>query len=222
MFTRSTFNYNDPLWFLLLGRIVDETLFLGLGHGPIFYSPTTTITLFSRGTRTLKIKECLFFYFSSLFSSLFSHPLFRCHLLFFYRHSPYLILPTGLPLTWSFWDISHSSIGFSPLLILKQDFWGVFVLFRLSYMHLMWKKLDREPLINAKVIVFVILILLGNFLRYTWWEWHLGIKREISSISLICIFQDHPCLLPHMRVSMLAAYLELLENHLGDTSLCGS
>ena len=40
MFTRSSFNYNGPLWFLLLGRIVDETLFLGLGHGPIFYSPT--------------------------------------------------------------------------------------------------------------------------------------------------------------------------------------
>ena len=37
---RSTFNYNGRLWFLLLGRIVDETLFLGLGHGPIFYSPT--------------------------------------------------------------------------------------------------------------------------------------------------------------------------------------
>ena len=30
MFTRSTFNYNGPLWLLLLGRIVDETLFLDL------------------------------------------------------------------------------------------------------------------------------------------------------------------------------------------------
>ena len=40
MLTRSTVNYNGPLWFLLLGRIVDETLFLGLDHGPIFYSPT--------------------------------------------------------------------------------------------------------------------------------------------------------------------------------------
>ena len=40
---RSTFNYNGPLCFLLLGRIVDETLFLGLGHGPIFYSPTVSI-----------------------------------------------------------------------------------------------------------------------------------------------------------------------------------
>ena len=41
MLTRSTVNYNGPLWFLLLGRIVDETLFLGLDHGPIFYSPTS-------------------------------------------------------------------------------------------------------------------------------------------------------------------------------------
>ena len=40
MLTRSTVNYNGPLWFLLLGRIVDETLFLDLDHGPIFYSPT--------------------------------------------------------------------------------------------------------------------------------------------------------------------------------------
>ena len=41
--TRSTISYNGPLWFLLLGRIVDETSFLGLDHGPIFYSPTVLI-----------------------------------------------------------------------------------------------------------------------------------------------------------------------------------
>jgi len=41
--TRSTVSYNGPLWFLLLGRIVDETSFLGLDHGPIFYSPTNFI-----------------------------------------------------------------------------------------------------------------------------------------------------------------------------------
>ena len=46
MLTRSTVNYNGPLWFLLLGRIVDETLFLGLDHGPIFYSPTIYIINF--------------------------------------------------------------------------------------------------------------------------------------------------------------------------------
>ena len=43
MLTRSTVGYNGPLWYLLLGRIVDETLFLGLDHGPIFYSPTEAI-----------------------------------------------------------------------------------------------------------------------------------------------------------------------------------
>ena len=49
MFTRSSFNYNGPLWFLLLGRIVDETLFLGLSHGPILYSPTIYIYKYGLG-----------------------------------------------------------------------------------------------------------------------------------------------------------------------------
>ena len=40
IFARSTVSYNGSLWFLLLGRIVDETLFLSPDHGPRFYSPT--------------------------------------------------------------------------------------------------------------------------------------------------------------------------------------
>ena len=39
--------------------------------------------------------------------------------------------------------------------MLKKDFWVISVLFRLSYMYLMWKKLGREPLINAEVKTFV-------------------------------------------------------------------
>ena len=38
--TSSTVSYNGPLWFLLLGRIFDETLFLGPDHGPWFYPHT--------------------------------------------------------------------------------------------------------------------------------------------------------------------------------------
>ena len=41
--TRSIESYNGSLWFLLLGRIFDETLFLGPNHGPWFYSPTGTV-----------------------------------------------------------------------------------------------------------------------------------------------------------------------------------
>ena len=41
--TRSTVSYNGPLWFLLLGRSVDETLFLGLDHGPRFLLPHSNI-----------------------------------------------------------------------------------------------------------------------------------------------------------------------------------
>ena len=45
--TRSVVSYNSSLWFLLLGRILDEMLFLDLDHGPWFYSPTTTIQNFN-------------------------------------------------------------------------------------------------------------------------------------------------------------------------------
>ena len=42
---------------------------------------------------------------------------------------------------------------------------GVFTLFRLSYMHLMWKRLSREPLIYVELAVSVILILSWCFPR---------------------------------------------------------
>ena len=46
--TRSTVSYKGSLWFLLFGRIVDETLYLCPPHGPRFYSPTVTYIM-SRG-----------------------------------------------------------------------------------------------------------------------------------------------------------------------------
>lgn len=45
-------------------------------------------------------------------------------------------------------------------------------------MHSMWKRLGKEPFINAEVIVFVILILLGCFPRRIWWEQHHGLKGK--------------------------------------------
>ena len=38
--TRRTVSYEGSLWFPLLGRIVDETLYLSPPHGPRFCSPT--------------------------------------------------------------------------------------------------------------------------------------------------------------------------------------
>ena len=84
-----------------------------------------------------KIKEYLISYFCSLFLSLFFlMPPFCCHPPIFYRHSPFLIPSVGLPLVRSFWDIFPSSIGFPSILILKRDFWGVFVMFKLSYIYI--------------------------------------------------------------------------------------
>ena len=91
-----------------------------------------------------------FFFFFSIAWSLFSHgSLLCCHPLLFYRSSLFLIPLAGLPIARSFWDIFPFSIGFPSILILKQDFWGVFVLFRLPYIYLMWQRLGGEPFINA-------------------------------------------------------------------------
>ena len=43
IFTRSTVNYEVSLCFPLLGRIVEETRYLGPLHGPRFCSPTSFI-----------------------------------------------------------------------------------------------------------------------------------------------------------------------------------
>ena len=111
---------------------------------------------------------------SSLFCSLFLSLFFLMPLLFAatppllsYRLLPFLIPPAGLSLARSFWDIFPSPIGFPSVLILKQDFWRVLVLFKLAYTHLMWQGLSGEPLINVEVTISVILILSGSFLRYT-------------------------------------------------------
>ena len=53
---------------------------------------------------------------------------------------------------------------------------GVFLLSRLIYKHLMWKRLGREHLINAEVTSFMVLISLWCFQRQVWWRWHLGPK----------------------------------------------
>ena len=83
------------------------------------------------------IKEYLISYFFSLLLGLFfSHgPLLCCHPLLFYKPSPFLIPLVGLPLAGSFWNIFPSSIGFPSIFILKQDFWRVFVRFKLSYIY---------------------------------------------------------------------------------------
>ena len=75
-------------------------------------------------------------FFLSCLVSFFSCPFFLPFPLF-HRSFPSLIPPTGLPLAESFWDIFLSPFGFPSILILKQDFWEVFVLFRLSYMYSM-------------------------------------------------------------------------------------
>ena len=54
----------------------------------------------------------------------------------------------------------------------------MFLLFRLSYTYLMWKRLGGEPLYNAEVAISMILILSGSFPRYTQWEWYLNLQKE--------------------------------------------
>ena len=73
-----------------------------------------------------------------------------------------LISPIGLlPVGFSGYLSHHSSV--LPPFHHEIGLLGVFVLFRLIYMHLMWKRLDREPLINVEVTVSMILILSGCF-----------------------------------------------------------
>ena len=61
--TRSTVSYKGSLWFLLLGRIVDETLYLSPPHGPRFYSPTTPFCHF------LKILILVYYFKKTLIST---------------------------------------------------------------------------------------------------------------------------------------------------------
>ena len=81
---------------------------------------------------------------------------------------PSLISPTSLLLAIFFGDTCHILPWFSLIFIMKHDFWGLFVLFRLSYVYLMWKRLGREPLINVEVTTSMIFILSGGFPRWSW------------------------------------------------------
>jgi len=63
-----------------------------------------------------------------------------------------VLLPAKLSGIFSF----TLSVSFLPL-SWNSDFWGVFVLFRLSHMHSMWQRLVENPLINAEVKIFNLL-----------------------------------------------------------------
>ena len=54
-----------------------------------------------------------------------------------------------------------------PPLYLNSGSWGMSVLLRLSYMHLMWHRLGKNPLINAEVRIFNFLLCSGSFP----WSW---------------------------------------------------
>ncbi|KAK9983250.1 hypothetical protein SO802_032775 [Lithocarpus litseifolius] len=80
--------------------------------------------------------------------------------------------------------------GFQNI-ILEGDAWNVIELLkksdvaphwsiRLSYVYLMWKRLGREPLINAKVTTSVILIISGGFLRSEREGCWLGVDGEVE------------------------------------------
>ena len=58
-----------------------------------------------------------------------------------------------------FFTLSVSSFPFSW----NSDFWGVFVLFRLSHMHSMRQKLGENSLINAEVKIFSLLACSESF-----------------------------------------------------------
>ena len=42
----------------------------------------------------------------------------------------------------------------SPPLSWNSNFWGSFVLFRLSYLYLMWQRLSKNPIINVEAKIF--------------------------------------------------------------------
>ena len=51
----------------------------------------------------------------------------------------------------------------------------------------------------------------------------LDYEKETGFLRLLLrIIQGHPCLFPWMRVLVLAAYPELIQNHLGHTFLYDS
>ena len=51
----------------------------------------------------------------------------------------------------------------SPPLSWNSDFWELFVLFRLSYLYLMWQRLGKNPIINAEAKIFYLIACSGSF-----------------------------------------------------------
>ena len=67
---------------------------------------------------------------------------------------PCSYLYSCLVFNWVFRDIFSPFIGFLPALILKFWLLGVFVQFRLFYLHSMRQELGGNPLIKAEVKIF--------------------------------------------------------------------
>ena len=53
--------------------------------------------------------------------------------------------------------------NFSSPLSWNSDFWGFFVMFRLSYLYLMWQRLGKNHIINAKAKIFNLLACSRSF-----------------------------------------------------------
>ena len=99
-----------------------------------------------------------FFFFSFLFFLASLPPFIGTSLAFF----SLIVLLLAKLLEIFFFTLSVSS----PPLSWSSDFWGVFVLFRLSYMHSMWQGLGGNPLINAEVKIFNLLVSSRSFLWF--------------------------------------------------------
>ena len=94
--------------------------------------------------------------------------LYFCYLL--YRSIPCPYLYNCLVASQTLRYIFLYSISFlspPPPLYLNSGSWGMSVLLRLSYMHLMWHGLGKNPLINAEVRIFNFLLCSGSFP----WSW---------------------------------------------------
>ena len=113
---------------------------------------------FSLFDRTYLCFFSLFFFFSFLFFLASLPPFIGTSLAFF----SLIVLLLAKLLEIFFFTLSVSS----PPLSWSSDFWGVFVLFRLSYMHSMWQGLGGNPLINAEVKIFNLLVSSRSFLWF--------------------------------------------------------
>ena len=115
--------------------------------------------------------------FPFLFLFLF---LFFFFFFFFCFHSdlPFIFLPPPPPFIITFFAVisttvllparfseifSFTFLVSSPPLSWNFDFWGLFVLFKLSHMHSMLQRLGKNLIINAEVKIFNILACSGSF-----------------------------------------------------------